>query len=86
MSRYTTSFSGAVKVEGDGIYSATSAWGVLDLAGARLLSRFTTASAASTILDDGEIMITDVDADSAVLAFRSGATTYRWSSTTATVV
>lgn len=50
------------------------------------LSRVTTASASSAVLADGELAIAGVDADSAVLAFRSGNTTYTWSSTTAGVL
>lgn len=71
-----------------GIFTST---GTLNTAGntTRHLSKSTTASVSSVVVRDGEFMITDVSVGAnaaAVIAFRSGVTTYRWSSTTATMV
>ena len=63
--------------------------GRVNFQAATLLSKATTASVTSLVVGDGELMITDVAVGAnaaAVLAFRSGNTTYRWSSTTATIV
>ena len=53
-----------------------------DLRGARLLSRATTASATSLILNDGEFAVMFQSVTSARLCFRSGNTTYTWIATT----
>lgn len=68
-----------------GIFTST---GTLNTAGntSRHLSKSTTVSASSVVVRDGEFMITNLAAAAAVIAFRSGNTTYQWSTTTATVV
>jgi hypothetical protein len=57
-----------------------------DVRGARLLSRATTASATSVILNDGEMAIMFQSATSCRLCFRSGNTTYTWIATTGGVL
>jgi hypothetical protein len=57
-----------------------------DVRGARLLSRATTASATSVILNDGEFAVMFQSATSCRLCFRSGNTTYTWIATTGAVL
>lgn len=86
MSASTTNFGPNVAIVPDSVLSERSNLAVLDLRKARVFSRTTTASASSAVLADGEFAITAIGASSAVLAFRSGNTTYLWSSTTADVL
>lgn len=87
-----SALQGAVAVGGSGISmvvgSATSQAPVdtLNVAGARFLSRHTTASATSVILRDGEMGIFFESVTSCRLCFRSGVTTYTWIATTGAVL
>ena len=73
-------------VSHSGTFTST---GTLNTQAAKHLSKSTTASVTSLVVANGEFMITDVSTGAnaaAVLAFRSGNTTYQWSSTTAIIV
>lgn len=59
---------------------------VLDLSDAALVSAQTSASASSVVLADGELAVTEVSATSAVIAFRSGVTTYQFIADTGSVL
>lgn len=75
--RTSLSDAGPVHVRGDS--SSTFEWdGKVDLSGGNTYSRQTTASYASTTLNDGEFAVGDVSVTSAVLYFRSGVTTYQF--------
>ena len=58
----------------------------VDVRGARLLSRLTTASITSAIINDGEFMVGFHSGNSCRLCFRSGATTYTVIATTGAVL
>jgi len=77
------SFGGSVNVgSSTSLLPAVNA----DVRGARLLSRLTTASATSVILNDGEFAVMFHSGNSCRLCFRSGVSTYTFIATTGGVL